>query len=1274
MQGSSQADVGLSSMVKLLTYIAQGTEAGNNFLYNINKTTSETLDVVKHIFNSSLISKSEKVFKIRETREKRKLDIFEEILYTIKNFGKDKPYSIREDVQKNIGSLVTNIKNQFNFYLDDVNVDTIKALDNFLVRLTEFVNIKPEKFKIIGLFFKNLNIQLEVFRRKVGPAATSLMFITGALIVLSYVSWVSIGKMVVVLGFVGIALSLFITRIIKAVSSQSFWKTLGVMLFLPDVLIALGKSILFISAALWIFNHVGWDAIVKFTLSLVAMGAVFKYFFQTNSEFGFALKLMSLAFAMATFAPALMLMDRVNWSSVGKLLVFIGGLGAILKVFNFSSNIKGSGIMQLGIGIGILVLALSAAGELNWTTIGGVVAFIFSLGLALRFVNGGRMNINRNTGIMGFAFGFGILIIALAATEELNWKSILAVSAFVIGLSIALRIVSVSGRFGKLSGITGFGIGFGILIIALAATEELSWTHIFKVTAFIIGLSLALRLVAGRGTIGGGLLGFAIGFGLIVLVISALGEIPNDTYKLLFSVVGFVAALGLVLHIFPKWGSLIMIGMAIGLAAISFALMIASKVNLSWEQLGILGAAIGGLATIMGVIGIPVIAAAIGLGIVVTIGMAIGLVAISFALMVASKVGVNYPKLLEIGKGISAIALGFAALTPVLVLALPAALAFIPIAIVSLVSIFILQSVSKLDVNNTTIDNFMSAVERLTKGWSSIFISIVPAALSAVAFVPIALASLVSILIVWLISKIEIDNTRIDSFTNAVKTLVKTYSGFSLVQIGKGVLAAGSVITIMLSSLMAIVVLRLISKVDINQTKIDKYNTAVHSIVKSLDRYGVLQLGKSVLKSAALVPIFGVMYLAAKTLKLITETEYDATKIGKFSGLVNFLVDNILLSLSENESKLKKAQPGLKALAKLVSISRSLAETIGLMANLKFYEVSAVNGKLVYTNVRQLKDTDFQMVGKNLALILETLIEPLAILGSNESTFVIGGKVIANPFKDNTTLKGIDMIKRLSTAFKPLAESIKDLGQSGVVSDASTAALFSTNLMRIAGIYAWFFKQLDGIEDRKKVGKLMDEIVKFNTSLGEMNIEPLDKFNLIFDKIIDKFVDDVKWRKIQANLKMMKGEFSDISKIINNINIEKATLFEKTLARLLTKEGKGLVEAAEALRDILTIVNEHQKVQSENMTKQIEMLAKSFETNNNIGLGGGVLAPTISQQPQPQQPHQLNVDNSDNSNNSNNQNSDVVAAILKAFSNKQIQFKFTNPNMIWDGQMNIVGG
>ena len=76
--------------------------------------------------------------------------------------------------------------------------------------------------------------------------------------------------------------------------------------------------------------------------------------------------------------------------------------------------------------------------------------------------------------------------------------------------------------------------------------------------------------------------------------------------------------------------------------------------------------------------------------------------------------------------------------------------------------------------------------------------------------------------------------------------------------------------------------------------------------------------------------------------------------------------------------------------------------------------------------------------------------------------------------------------------------------------------------------------------------------------------------NNIFEKFVGNLSDNVKWKKIQNNLAIIKEQFGGIAKNINNIDIQKATLFERNVRNLIEKNnGEGLQKAVESLQQLL---------------------------------------------------------------------------------------------------------
>lgn len=883
-----------------------------------------------------------------------------------------------------------------------------------------------------------------------------------------------------------------------------------------------------------------------FFLMMSAIGAFVVVLSKYTSDKAFNSGLKDFAMGLGILALSAIVLQYVSWESLAKLVVFIGGLNLAMRSMNgpggMSGKLSESPMLHLAIGIAALSISALMMTIVPWESLGKLIVFIIGLNLALRSFAGpkGMGTSLKSSPMILFATGIAILTLTMFAMAELPWSGIFKMLIFVGGLGLVMKLFNFN-KMGPANGMIQFAFGIGILVLAMYAIEELQWESIAKMIVFIGALGLTIRLMNGRGV--PPLLSFAFGLGIMVLAMYAMDELP---WSALGKTLLFIGGLGLVLKLFTSGPmvALTMIGIAAGLFVMFKAFEVFKKSGFDLKDTLAMTLAIGGIAAVMAVIGIPAVAALVGLGALATVGMAISLVAIAYSM----------------------------------------------------------QQISGLDINLDNIISFFSGVALLSFGFAATAIFMIPGALGAVLFLPIATAAILGAAGLSLISALEIDNQKIDNFMSGVSSLATGFSS-NVLSITFGAAAALLFLPIAVSSLLAAGVLALISNVSIDDKKLDIFNSSVVKLANNMDQFGLISLGKGALKAGLLLPIFGAGLLAALLLQKISSVAISKERVGIFGEMMNFMVDTILTSLANNEDKMEKAQPGLNALAKLLSVTKGLAESVQMMANLKFYDYEVRNGKLVMTGVRQLTDKDFKMVGVNLGLMLDALIKPLEILGGNSDSFVLGGKVIANPFKNNNTLKGIDIIAKMGSAYKPLAESIKLLAEAGVMTDPTKTKQFTDSLIYITATYQWVFEKFQKFDADSMVNSL-STVTKFNTLLKDTPVDKIANLNGIFEKFVTNLTDDIKWKKIKANITFMRQEFAAISKSINGINIEKATAFERNIKALIDKNnGEGLKEAAESLKQLLGLVNEN------------------VQQTGNTGFGTGYSAPTnpfaINPTPQP---------------------------------------------------------
>lgn len=836
---------------------------------------------------------------------------------------------------------------------------------------------------------------------------------------------------------------------------------------------------------------------------------------------------------VAALTAALMLIQFVPWQAAIGMLGFITGLGIALRTFKTDNKLGGGkgnefALTYFAAGITGFVLSMLLLQFVPWQAGLGMIGFIAGLGLALKFFSGpkGVGGDLKSNPMIGFAMGIGILTLALFAMAEIPVTSIFKMLLFVGGLGLVMKAFNFD-EIGKSNSMFSFAFGLGLMTLAILAIGEIENETLIKGILFIGSLGLVMRAF-NFDKMGpkNAMVSFAFGFSIMVLAMYAINELP---WEALGKTLLFLGGLGLVMQLFKGTEGASFLMLSGGIVLIAGALYIFKKTNFTIEDALMFGGIIIALTAVMVAIGIPAVAALAGLGALTMVGIAASSLLIGLSLAAISALEFNPTNVGYFMLSAGILAFGFALLTVPAVAGLVGATLFIPIAIATILAATSLAAISNMEFDTSKVINFMLSAGTLTAGFALLALPAVPGLVGATLFFPIASSALLGALVLALISKITIDSNKITIFGDSAKHLVEVM--WDLISWDLAGTAAGV---------------------------------------------------------ALLIPVFSSALLAGVALRLISSLDIKSDKISSFGSTMGLFVDTISNVLSRNEDKLKESQPGIKALAQLMNVSTGIARTIQMMANMQFFEYGVENGKLVLKGVRTLTKDDFLRVGINLSSMLECLINPLLILGSDTSTFNIGGKTLINPFKSGAAMRGIEVLSNLGNAFKPLADSVKTYASIPMVSNPELMRLFSNSLVLLTNTFDYVFRHISKF-DNDLITDSIESIIKFNEAFKDADTKQITDLNGIMEKFMHNLSDNVRWKKIQANLNTIKNQFGDIAKNINSIDINKATLFERNIRNLVTQNnGENLRLAVESLTELLGMVKENQAVSNNQSTGSTE--------------------------------------------------------------------------------------
>lgn len=234
-----------------------------------------------------------------------------------------------------------------------------------------------------------------------------------------------------------------------------------------------------------------------------------------------------LALSVLAIVGALALLSTIDASQLDKdLLIMAGliaGMGAIsVALSKFAPSIQNMSTTILAFSAGILLLisALKKISKMDphdiLTGLVGLISIMTTLAVALRIMNktlspGNTSAIAGGGTILAFAVGINLLIGALKSISKLNpaeaMTAILEITALMLGLSAAMRIMTglggESGKFKAGSTFLALAIALNLLVPAIKGLAGVQDAELEKAKNVIAQLGLIFVAAIGLSKIGG---------------------------------------------------------------------------------------------------------------------------------------------------------------------------------------------------------------------------------------------------------------------------------------------------------------------------------------------------------------------------------------------------------------------------------------------------------------------------------------------------------------------------------------------------------------------------------------------------------------------------------------------------------------------------------------------------------------------------------------------------------------------------------------------------
>ena len=411
-------------------------------------------------------------------------------------------------------------------------------------------------------------------------------------------------------------------------------------------------------------------------------------------------------------------------------------------------------------------------------------------------------------------------------------------------------------------------------------------------------------------------------------------------------------------------------------------------------------------------------------------------------------------------------------------------------------------------------------------------------------------------------SKVNLTKEQSENFGIAIGYAAMGLStiGLYALQIGMGVplalaLAGGTVA--MAGAIWAIMKLPQIDK-----TKITDFAEGIQELAGIYGSGSILSSITGGFNSVMYAGIAAVTIAMAGAVRAASWLMPEKTSVTMLTDSLSVFVDGISKAFDEKKYNFSSIKQGIGTFIGIGSMSKDIADTVNEIGNLRFYSKEYRNGKLVITGSRTLNPEDFAKVGQSIGMMLSALTDPLSNIGSAKDTYSIGGYTITNPFS-NKVKRGIDAMSNIGKVFGPISNIVNTFSRNGINKPYVTS--FNSNLSAILGGIGNAFisneKQLNRANrmnlnpvisavktltssasnplfaaNAPKFTKFSGDVLKVKTSLNELNIEKIAKFNImlqqinemarngamrelveVFNSFIEKFIDFTDVVKSSAN-------------------------------------------------------------------------------------------------------------------------------------------------------------
>ena len=930
---------------------------------------------------------------------------------------------------------------------------------------------------------------------------------------------------------------------------------------------------------------------------------------------------MSIAVGIVAVVGALMLIKNVGWGDLLKLLTFLTALAGIVYLFtlnqkgkvgsiktitkgsnNANNKFGSNGILGIAIGLAILALSIASFKEIDW--IGAVTLLAFMAGLsAILIVSKIIIGKRNGGGILGFAFGIAILLLTIAAADEVFGKDkhtkfditnpntfnqgAFMIIAFILLVALAIRVGTGSGG-GTFKGVFGFAMSVAVLVLCVYAIREMmdkdpegTNAAIDKLLYFVFGISIAIAIASGnwkktKPLKKNNLTQFVWAVASLILAFS-IAFYVLDSIKNPGQVVLMAFVLTVMFAIFAG-----------GLIGINEYL---NKGNLNTpKRLKKLGAVLG---IIVGII-LTMTAVVFSLSLIDP-SPALKNASIMIGIFAVFTLGIGW-----INRQLKKEGLDNKKKLTNLVLVLGT---IVGVILLMSTSMYILGAVN--DNNLLVKSQIMTLVMlefTIMLGLLSYFIDKVLKnnimAIGVATAVMFGISVIVNIMASAMKTLGEVNGEDLGKKA-FVMSLVML--GFLAMVIGLGaviaipvigpmLLVGAAAITGLMLGISFVVKTMAEAMVLIGQADVDKEkseNWAVSSgiivkgIVEAITAIGFRDAAKFAVKGLLLQDVFKLAYQSALVMRAIEGLRIDDTQMQAFTTTFGTFLNTFLDSINEEgKTAIGKMGESTQSLMGIIGMAKNFVDVIEALENaqIKTYEVK--NGEMVLTDVRKL---DLEKVSKGAGEKLATIFTDfLNVMSENLPDFKRKDK------------KKYERISDSLNGFGPLFDQISNLlSHSETLADASKMTSIGTNLNGFVLSIINTTESIDGM-----------------TQPNYMKLNSIIKFIESFQK--------TDWDKSSKGIKVITDNVIKMVDKINCLNLNKALALKDTLALFTqVKLNNDTREAMNRIIEMLDKISGYDEIISKNqgdlnksaqdIAKQTKATTDKLKESANSAITGDIL-------------------------------------------------------------------